>query len=82
MFVPVQKELDMVTDCPFCLETGNTTIVKALGRDNQVEIEVVADKNPRLLVHYFDDGWLATWSIGMRIKYCPMCGRRLTDGQD
>lgn len=70
----------MVTDCPFCLETGNTTIVEALGRDNQVEIEVVADKNPRLLVHYFDDGWLATRSIGMRIKYCPMCGRRLTDG--
>lgn len=69
-----------MSDCPYCLETGNSVIVKALDRDNQVEIEVVADKDPRLMVRYFNDGWFVNWSIGMRIKYCPVCGRRLTDG--
>lgn len=74
-----------MTECPHCLETGNSCIVKKLDPDNQVKVEVVACKEPYLMVRYFNDGlfthWsLTSWSVGMRIKYCPMCGRRLTDG--
>lgn len=68
-----------MADCPYCLETGNSFIVKKLDPDNQVEVEVVACKEPYLMVRHRNDGWLANWSIGMRIKYCPVCGRRLTD---
>lgn len=66
-------------DCPYCLETGNSFIVTNLDPENQVKVEVVACEMPHLMVRYFNGGWLANWSIGMRIKYCPMCGRRLTD---
>ncbi len=67
-------------DCPYCLETGNSFRVIKLDPDNQVEVEIVACKEPYLMVRYFNDGWLANWSIGMQIKYCPMCGRRLDNG--
>ena len=69
-----------MAECPYCLETGNSFIVTKLDPDNQVEVEVVACKEPYLMVRYFNDGWLANWSVGMKIKYCPMCGRRLEDG--
>lgn len=69
-----------MAECPYCLEAGNSFIVKNLDPDNQVEVEVVACKEPHLMVRYYNDGWLANWSIGMQIKFCPMCGRRLTDG--
>lgn len=72
----------MVANCPYCLETCNHFIATTLDADNQVEIEVVADKDPCLMVRYFHNGWFANkyWSVSMRIKYCPMCGRKLTDG--
>lgn len=66
--------------CPYCLETGNSFTVTKLDPDNQVEIEVVACKEPYLMVRYFNDCGLANWRIGMQIKYCPVCGRMLTDG--
>lgn len=66
-----------MADCPYCLETENASIVKNLYPDNQVEIKVVACIKPYLMIRYYNNGW---WSIGMRIKYCPMCGRRLSDG--
>ena len=69
-----------MADCPYCLETGNSFIVTKLNPDNRVKVEVVACKEPYLVVRYFNDEWLPNWSIGMRIKYCPMCGRKLTDG--
>lgn len=70
-----------MADCPYCLETGNSFNVTKLDPGIQVEVEVVACKEPYLAVrHYSNDGWLANWSVGMKIKYCPMCGRRLTDG--
>ncbi len=71
-------------ECYEWLEQGDSGyVVKALDRDNKVKIEVIADKDPRLMVRYlgyFNDGWLTLWSVGMQIKYCPMCGRRLTNG--
>lgn len=69
-----------MTDCLYCLETRNTFNVTKLDPNNQVEVEVVACKEPYLAVRYFNDECFPNWSIGMRIKYCPVCGRRLADG--
>lgn len=69
-----------MADCPYCLETGNHYINTALDKSHRVETEVVACQKPYLMVRSFHDGLTADWSIGVRIKYCPMCGRRMDNG--
>ncbi len=80
MFVPTPSASGMLADCPYCLETGKSFITTKLYPANQVEIEVVACEDPYLMVRCFSERRLANWSVSMQIKYCPMCGRRLTDG--
>jgi hypothetical protein len=67
--------------CPYCLETGNTFDAIKLDPINQVEVEVIACKKPYLMIRYYSNDEFRNWSVGMQIKYCPMCGRRLTDGR-
>lgn len=83
MFVPTPSASGTMSEihplyCPYC--TGNSFITTKLDPVNQVEIEVVACKDPYLMVRCFSEERLANWSVGMQIKYCPMCGRRLTHG--
>lgn len=71
-----------MADCQYCLEAGNHYINTELDKFqfHRVEIEVVNCQEPYLMVRSFHDESTADWSIGVRIKYCPVCGRRLTDG--
>lgn len=76
----IKKEAARMDDCPYCLETGNTFNVTKLDPVRQVEVEVVACKKPYLMIRYYSNDEFRNWSVGMKIKYCPMCGRRLADG--
>ena len=69
-----------MAECPYCLETGTHFISVELDPVTQVEVEVVNCQKPYLMVRGFHPDRFADWSIGMQIKYCPMCGRRL--GED
>ena len=69
-----------MTDCLYCLETGNHYISTELDKSHIVETEVVVCQKPYLMIRSFQDGLTTNWKIGVRIKYCPMCGRRLENG--
>lgn len=68
-----------MADCQYCLKVGNHYINSGLDKFqfHRVEIEIVNCQKPYLMVRGFHSGQLADWTIGVQIKYCPMCGRRL-----
>jgi hypothetical protein len=70
-----------MADCQYCLKVGNHYINTELDKFqfHQVEIEVVDDQKPYLMVRGLHSNKFADWTIGVQIKYCPMCGRRLNN---
>ena len=70
-----------MAECPYCLEAGTHFISVELDPVQQVEVEVVDCLKPYLMIRgYHRQDLYADWSVGIQIKHCPMCGRRLGNG--
>lgn len=65
-----------MNECPYC--NGNLFVDAKIEGVARIAMNVVPDIVPRLDVKVTrDDGIIRA---GFCISYCPMCGRRLTDG--
>lgn len=69
-----------MAECPYCLERGNHFILAKVDETHEMEVTVVTTQKPYLMVHACRSNGFGDWRIGFWIHYCPMCGRRLTDG--
>ena len=67
-----------MTDCPYCV--GGFFLAERLDDIWRVEVRVRPEDIPFLdiKVHRADGNLMMC--VGFNIRYCPMCGRRLTDG--
>ena len=64
--------------CPYChFESGSEDPMKTLGSDGY-ELFIRKDNSLELAICGFDFD-IDTFKFDEKIKYCPMCGRRLSN---
>lgn len=63
--------------CPYCQIYRNHYFDTIPDKEHHAEIEIVDSANPYLSVHLYGHGGSTELRVGLFIKYCPMCGRRL-----
>lgn len=62
--------------CPYChFESGSEDPMKTFYTDG-CELFIRKDNSLELAIYSFD---IDTFKFGKKIKYCPMCGRKLND---
>ena len=66
--------------CAYCVEKNNHYIQTKVDDFATVETEVVSCGMPRLETRVYLLDSFQDFRVATKIKYCPMCGRRLNNG--